>query len=113
MSPAEYRRKRARIEAEATRRAPSWRKRALKRLTVEAGAVALVMGRKVVAHKLPGGRVVCVKQRFVSEEQALERLATIAHGPNDRVKPIRAFPCYSCLGWHLTSQAQINGRDVA
>lgn len=104
MSPAEYARRRARIAAEAYHRPASWHKRAMKRLNAEAGAVALVVSRKIVGHRLPGGRVVCLKQRFRDEAQALAKLAQIAKEPDGRVKPIRAFPCYSCCGWHLTSQ---------
>ena len=113
MSPAEYARRRARIDAKSFTRTPRWHKRAMKQLNKEAGAVALIAGRKVVGHQLPSGRVVCIKRRFHTEELALAKLAQIAKEPADRHKPIRAFACYSCLGWHLTSQAKIKQDDVA
>jgi hypothetical protein len=104
MTPFEYRRKRDLIERECIHRAASWRKRDIKRLNKEAQATPVQFGRKVIGQRLPSGRVVCVKQRFKTEDAALGIIAQIAREPANRLKPIRAFPCYVCGGWHLTKQ---------
>lgn len=103
MTPAQYRRKRDRIEYEAMVRPNRWRKRAMAHLNQEAGAEPLIVGKKVVAHRL-GSRVVCLKQRFQTEDEANQKMAQIAQEPDGRVKPIRAYPCYTCCGWHVTHQ---------
>lgn len=46
------------------------------------------------------------KVRYGAEVEALTALATIAARPpkeRDGRKPIRAYRCPSCGGWHLTS----------
>lgn len=55
----------------------------------------------------------CVKRRFRDEIAALHALGRIAAAvPDERrpKRPIRAYHCQHCRGWHLTSQEK---RDAA
>lgn len=83
-----------------------WRRKAHNALIREAHAVVVIGGGKVVAHQLPNGEMVCIKRRFKNEGQALETLGQIAMCDRRDHAPIRAYPCPSCHGWHVTSEAK-------
>lgn len=104
MSPREFERRRARIES-APKRGSSWRKRALQKIVRESGAEVVIAARKVIAYKMASGEFVCKKQRFKTEPDAIAVLGMIANEHQPRLnQPIRAYPCYCCKGWHLTSE---------
>jgi hypothetical protein len=42
------------------------------------------------------------KIRYRSKKEALRALHTIQNTPGDQ-KPCRAYECFACNGWHLTS----------
>lgn len=47
----------------------------------------------------------CEKVRFADEAEALATLGHIRrYGSRKGKKPIRAYECPGCLGWHLTSR---------
>lgn len=105
MSPSEYLRRAGRINFKVGIgwRSNSWGKRALAHLNRDADAEPLVWAKKVVAVRV-GPRLVCMKQRYQTEADAMGKVAQIAREPDGRVKPIRAYACCTCLGWHITSQ---------
>lgn len=102
MNPANFDKHRGRIE-HIPGRSLAWRKRALKRLIADAGVVELKTGKRVTAYRLPCQTVICVKRRYPNEQSAIDALAQIGNEHDGRIKPIRAYPCYRCFGWHLTS----------
>lgn len=100
MKAAEFARRRSSIEHDATH-GNAWRKRAMARLASEAGAIGVLFGRQVVGWKLPGGEIVCIKQRYKNEERAEAYLRMIAATSGQGVKPIRAYACAYCHGLSL------------
>lgn len=44
------------------------------------------------------------KTRFKDQARAQRRLEQIADHPSSGPKPVRAYPCRGCSGWHLSSQ---------
>jgi hypothetical protein len=104
MNAGQFIRKRERMLSEQGR-SNAWRKRALARLISEARAEPQTTGRRVLSYRLPDGQHVCVKQRFRSEQRAVDAMAEMRREIDGRRKPIRAYPCYFCNGWHITSQA--------
>ncbi len=105
MNAGKFARQRALIEADR-RRTPAWRKKALARLVAEAGAEQINTGKRLISYKMDGGKYVCVKQRFKTEEKATETIEMIFHEGSERAKkPSRAYFCNWCHGWHLTSEA--------
>jgi hypothetical protein len=86
-------------------RSNAWRKRALAMLVRRSGATERhADGGKLVSWQLPSGRIVCVKKRYSTEFKAAEAMGEMHREHDNRRKPIRAYACYHCLGWHLTSQ---------
>lgn len=73
-------------------------------LMADTGVEAVASGSRVVAYRKPSGRTVCVKRRYQDEQQATDALAQIAATPDQRKKPIRAYACAACRGWHITSK---------
>lgn len=112
MMPSEFRRKRDRIEGECIRRSKGWRKRALAQLVKEARGEVLLSNHKAIGHRLGGGHIVCVKQRYTTEAGAVNAINEIAREPDGRQKPIRAFSCHRCGGWHLTKQPKYTHDDA-
>lgn len=104
MKPATFARQWAIIE-HASGRNPAWRKRALAHLIEDADAKPVMSGSRVVAYRLPDGRTICVKHRYPSENIAIDNIEQITRETDGRIKPVRAYPCYSCMGWHITSEA--------
>jgi hypothetical protein len=103
MNAGRFERDRCRIESEPGR-SNAWRKRALQHLIRQAGAEPISTGKRVVAYRLPDGKMVCKKRRFQNEQQALDTLRMIAAEHEPRTKqPVRAYACYACMGWHITS----------
>jgi hypothetical protein len=100
----QFARARERIEGRSGR-SDKWRKRAFKQLLKEAGAELVSAGSRVLAYRMPNGTTVCHKRRFVTFEAATSVLRQIAAEPAPRMKPVRAYPCAVCRGWHLTSKA--------
>lgn len=45
----------------------------------------------------------CIKVRFTSRALAIQRLDEIKKKAKGK-RPIRAYPCATCGGWHLTSE---------
>lgn len=43
------------------------------------------------------------KRRFRDQQEALRAMRTIQKNPR-LVRPVRAYECHACNGWHLTSQ---------
>jgi hypothetical protein len=105
MNAGQFVRKRALMERESWRR-NGWFKRAMQKLIQEAGAVAIYSGGRIVGHELANGQIVCTKQRFQTELAAGAALLQIAISAGEHKKPQRAYACFACLGWHLTSQNQ-------
>jgi hypothetical protein len=105
MTPGQFARKRDRIMHNSPGRSDEWRKRAMKRLAADAGAVPQhAGGGRVIAWRMSNGQLVCVKHRYASEQQANNAMTQMQREPDGRRKPIRAYPCYACFGWHITSQ---------
>lgn len=103
MTPARFAQLRDRINTRYGR-GNEWRKRALKHLVAEAGAVAQLTQGRVLSYRLPSGKYVCVKHRYATEEQAADAVRQIGMEQDGRIKPRRSYPCYFCSGWHLTSE---------
>lgn len=102
MTPAEFSRRRGRIEHDHTK-PQQWKQRALRRLVIEARAVVVVCSGRMQGWQMANGKMVCVKQRYKNEETAQQYLSMIrACGTHD-AKPNRAYHCPYCAGWHLTS----------
>lgn len=85
-------------------RSSAWMKRALAHLVREAGARPVTVRGHPVAHRLPDGRTVCVKRRFITQGAADAVLATVNEliGGTHK-KPRRTYLCPHCHGWHVTS----------
>jgi hypothetical protein len=107
MNAAEFARQRARLTREHHGRGKKYN-RALAHLIRDARAALVVMDHKVVGYRLPTGEMVCVKERYRSEEQAQVAMARIqASIEAGKRAPVRAYQCQHCRGgWHLTSQAR-------
>lgn len=104
MTPAQFARARGIIEAKPGR-SNDWRKRAIKHLAADAHATPrYTTGKRVLSYELPNGRCVCIKHRYRTEAQALDAVAQIARETDGRTKPTRAYACFFCMGWHLTSE---------
>ncbi len=104
MNAGEFQRQRARIEASRDR-SNAWRKRAMVRLMAEAGANLDKPGPRATGYNLPNGKIICIKHRYRSEAEAHDALRQIAAIGQSRVSsPIRAYPCFKCNGWHVTSK---------
>lgn len=105
MNPAEFARRRDRIMHHSPGRSDAWRKRAMKQLASEADAKPQqTAGNRVIAWRMRNGQHVCVKHRYQNEGAATSALVQMQREPDGRRKPIRAYPCYFCCGWHITSQ---------
>ena len=104
MNAAQFERERAVIESRSPGRTDKWRKRALAKLVQREGVEVVSTGRRVISYKLPNGQAVCQKRRFRCEDSALDTLRQIAAEHEPRKQPIRAYACFVCLGWHVTSQ---------
>lgn len=106
MNAGEFIKRRTKIEGERGR-AAGWQRRAFDRLVREARAepVFAVAAKRVVAFRLGGGEIVCVKQRFKTEPAAAQSLQMIheERQPREHV-PVRAYHCDHCKGWHITSR---------
>ena len=106
MNATQFAKRRGRIEHQADR-THRWRTKAMRQLVNEAGAVLMVAGSRLVGWQLPNGQVVCVKARFVTEDAADDQLQQIARTDGIRTKrPVRAYHCGHCGGWHLTSMTR-------
>ena len=46
---------------------------------------------------------ICDKIVFVSEKDAKDRIRKLSELKQDNKKPVRAYECEKCGGWHLTS----------
>ncbi len=99
MNRGEFDRKRAHI-----RGTPRRRKRALQHLLEDAGAREVKRGSHTVGFRLADGVTVCVKQRYRDSVAANDALFQIQQLPGENVRPVRAYPCQMCRGWHLTKR---------
>ena len=111
MNAGKFERERERIEREGYRRGKRWLKRAMQHLLEDCGATPIKSGNRVIAHRMEEGHAVCVKRRFKTEAQADHVLMQISLEPEPRKKPIRAYYCYCCCGWHLTSENRYASTD--
>ena len=48
----------------------------------------------------------CMKVRYKDKHLALQVIRHFAKVGTREVKPVRAYPCNLCNGWHITSQAK-------
>lgn len=81
------------------------RRKAMAGLLKRSGAALVVISARHVGFRLRTGEIVCVKDRFKNERQALLAMGRIQEAELDGVRvPKRAYQCQRCLGWHLTSQ---------
>lgn len=105
MRPAEFARRRDRIIHHSPGRSNAWRKRALANLAREANATTeTTSGHRVLSWRLNNGQHVCAKHRYRSEGDATSAISEMQREQDGRRKPIRAYACYYCFGWHITSQ---------
>ncbi len=102
MNAGKFERQRVKIESRKGR-SGNWRKRAMHHLVEDAHAEPIKSGNRVVAYQLEDGAA-CTKRRFQTEEIANDTIRQIADEPEPRKKPIRAYFCWACSGWHLTSK---------
>jgi uncharacterized protein (DUF3820 family) len=54
--------------------------------------------------EVPPLELPCDKVIYVNEKEAKLHLSNIRSKEQDHKKPIRAYECEKCGGWHLTSQ---------
>lgn len=104
MNPAEFSRSLARIKQRRGRNA-AWRKRATRHLLAEAGAVPVERDGRLLGYRLPRSNFVCVWARYKHRDAANDALWEIERMPGSLVKPVRAFQCDFCFGFHLTAKA--------
>ena len=104
MNAGRFERDRLKIESQSRGRSNKWRKRAMKHLVEESGAEVIAIGKRVYAYKMEDGSTACHKRRFKTQDAANETLRQIAVEPEPRKKPIRAYFCKYCEGWHVTSE---------
>jgi hypothetical protein len=79
--------------------------RALAHLIRDARAILVVMNRKVIGYRLLTGEIVCIKERYRSEDAANDAMVRIqANIEAGRRAPVRVYACPHCHGFHLTSQ---------
>lgn len=105
MNAGNFARKRALIKRRG--RGAKHERKALAHLAREAGAVAVHVDGRLVAHEMPDGSTVCELRRYRDGPAAHEELANLrAFAPLHPGKrlPVRAFPCPRCGGWHVTAQ---------
>lgn len=105
MNARQFAAARERILSQSPGRSNDWRKRALARLAAEARAEPQTSGKRVLSWRMPTGQHVCVKHRYTSEIRAVSAMDEMHRETDGRRKPIRAYPCYFCSGWHITSQS--------
>lgn len=111
MNATQFARRRGRIEHQGAR-THGWRTKAMRQLVNEAQATTVTVGGKQTGWLLPNGETVCIKTRFRTEPAATAQLTMIEHTDGIRAKrPVRAYPCRYCGGWHVTSQAQATNED--
>jgi len=104
MNATEFARRRGRIEHQGVKK-HAWKVKALRQLVNDARAVLVTVEGRVVGYRLPNGQVVCAKQRYKDQDTALRHLDMIQLCDGTHQKPVRAYPCPQCRGWHRTSRA--------
>ena len=108
MNPAQLAREIARIERDRGRTA-RWRKRAIAHVVAEAGATQVIVNGELVGWTLPAGGQVCIKRRYRDAHAANDDLVEFGRRPGTHAKPVRAYYCPHCSGYHLTSEARRTG----
>lgn len=53
----------------------------------------------------------CTKVRYKDHEQAVGAIKRIKNMPNDGDKPIRAYQCDICHGWHITKRELVTSES--
>ena len=104
MNGRSFAQKRARILAQG--RSDKVTRRAIAHLAREAGAEPVIIARKTVGYQMRSGVTVCDKRRYATEGEAVLELYNVqafAHLSATK-KPVRAYACPHCRGWHMTSQ---------
>lgn len=109
MNARDFARRVARITAGAgdrhRNRGKGYKRKALDALARRVGAALIVPRGRFIGYRLPGGAVVCLKERFHSESDATFELDRIAEQSAHAYIPVRAYKCPWCAGYHLTSRA--------
>lgn len=105
MNARQFATARERILSQSPGRSNDWRKRALARLIAEARAEPQHSGKRILSWRMTTGQHVCVKHRYTTEARATDAILEMHRETDGRRKPIRAYACYFCNGWHITSQA--------
>lgn len=78
--------------------------RALCQLVQRVGAATVVEGNRIVGYRMRDGSMACSKVRYVTAADAATDLKRIALLPTGGHKPVRAYSCPWCRGFHLTSR---------
>lgn len=102
MNAHQFSRHRARIEDDL--RSPQWKRDAFRHLLRQARVIIILAEWKVRGWRLPTGEVICIKRRYQTEGHASLVLDNIGMTSGTHRKPVRAYPCPYCTGWHLTSR---------
>lgn len=104
MGASRYERDRKRIIVESQGRSQGWKKRALKRLNDEQDLYVVRRGGKVVGvRQRDSDLVICRKKTFHVESDALRAIEQAALMGGSNRKPCRAYQCFHCSLWHVTS----------
>lgn len=103
MHASTFQRERRKIERQARGKA-SRERRALRQLVQRVGAAAVIEGNRIIGYRMRDGSVACSKVRYRDDLAAQLDLARIRALPTAGHKPIRAYHCPWCHGFHLTSR---------
>lgn len=101
-SADEFDRSRGRIAV--ADRSAEWKRRAMRHLIRQSGAVEHYAGSRMIGYRMPRGDISCLKLRFSNEAAAMKNLEDcMSLSDVDRRRERRAYRCPECKGWHLTS----------
>lgn len=103
MNAGQFARRLAMIEHQRGR-SRDYKRKAVRSLVREAGAILMLSGGKLAGWRLPNGQVVCKKRRYRTQDEAALELLLVQANPLTSKVPQRCYPCPLCKGWHLTSQ---------
>ena len=103
MHASTFNRERQRIERRSRGKVAKVR-RALHQLVQRAGAATIIEGNRIVGYRMRDGSVACLKIRYRTDVDAQLDMLRIQALPTVGHKPIRAYRCPWCHGYHLTSR---------
>ena len=110
MNAGQFARRLAYIEHQH-KRSRDYKRKAVRSLVREAGAIPMARSGKLTGWRLPNGQIVCKKRRYKSHDEAALELLIIQARPWTKKVPTRAYHCNLCHGWHLTSQPPMADND--